>query len=292
MNAQQVTVLDDTYAFWHAKLAGVDPEPLIDRTKLPLGFWRLRDNRPLAVWLDGGGERVALRGFAPAKLMSPGEMERVAEMGGFGVAVPEAAYRAAFDAGRWEDDPPALPGIGHNSATDDPLDAIRQELAGEAETAAEFLREPVTTRADADKCATWARRVGLLQKRADEAFETEKAEPLAACRAVDDRWREVRAAAKELTKALKKHVEPYLIALKAERAKHTAEPAPINAGRPHMKVGLRERSRAVITDYDACFAALKDRPEMHAFVQACADEAVSAGERLAGVEAQTYEVAA
>lgn len=317
------------YDYWRAKLAGEDPDPPADRTLLPLGFWRLRNGEPLAVWIREDGERVAASGFASRpRPWSRQRMESTAESGSFGQAVTEEVWRAAYEAGHWPDDPPPV-AAGHN-LPGDPLERIAAELRDEAEMTAAFLSSPVATQADADKCSTWARRVGLLAKKADEARKAEKEPHLAASRAVDDRWRAVIAEAETLTATLKKHVEPFLIAEKrkadeaarvareqaetlrrqamesdqksaaerdALRAKATevekaAEPKRPIAGRPNMRVSLRKKVRARIVDYDACYAALKEHPDMREYVTDLANRAVRAGVPLAGVEAETYEEAA
>ena len=320
---------DDTYAYWRARLAGGTPDPLTDRTKLPIGFWRLRSGAPLAVWLDADGKRATLRGFSgSARAMAPRHAEAMAESGSFGEAVTEELYRAAFDAGEWPDDPPSVAPIGHNLPESD-YDRLRIEIESEIETTAPFLARPVETQEDADKCSTWARRVGLLAKQADEARETEKAPHLAAGREVDDRWRPVITDAKDLTARLKAHVEPYLIRLKREaeavarkaaeeaeqlrraadlttvteaerddliqrarEAERRAEPKKAIAGRPNMRVSLRKEKRARITDYAAAHLALRDHPDMRSLVDQLANRAVKAGIPLAGVEVEEFERAA
>lgn len=319
----------DPYHYWREKLAGRDPDPVDPRTDMPAGFWRLRSGDPLAVWLDAEGKRTALRGFAGAsRIMAPKHTEAMAETGSFGVAVTEELYRAAFDAGEWPDDPPAVAPIGHN-LPESAFDRLRIEIEGEVETTAPFIEKPIETQADADKCSTWARRVGLLAKQADEAREEEKAPHLAAGREVDDRWRPVITDAKDLTARLKKHVEPYLIRKKreaddaarkareeaeelrraadlstvnederaelvqqAQDAERRAEPKKAIAGRPNMRVSLRKKVRARIVDYGACHAALRDHRDMKELVEQLANRAVKAGVPLAGVEAEEYEEAA
>jgi len=320
----------DPYWYWREKLAGRDPDPVEPRTDMPAGFWRLRAGDPLAVWLDANGERTALRGFSGAsRAMAPRHMEAMAESGGFGEAITEELYRAAFEAGEWPDDPPSVAPIGHNLPESE-YDRLRIEIEGEVETTAPFLMRPVETQADADKCSTWARRVGQLAKQADEAREVEKAPHLAAGRDVDDKWRPVVSDAKDLTTTLKKHVEGFLIRQKreaeAEAAKAreeaaqlrkaadlitvdederadlivqaqdieraVAEPKRAIAGRPGMRVSLRKKVRARIVDYDACHAALKNHGDMKALVEQLANRAVKAGVPLAGVEAEEYEEAA
>lgn len=321
---------DDTYAYWQARLAGENPNPLTDRTKLPLGFWRLRSGDPLAVWLDHEGVRHTLRGFSgAARGMAPRHAEAMAESGSFGEAVPEDLYRAAFEAGEWPDDPPSVAPIGHNLPESE-YDRLRIEIEGEVETTAPFLDKPIETQADADKCSTWARRVGLLAKQADEAREEEKAPHLKASREVDDKWRPIVTGAKDLTTRLKKHVEPYLLRLKreadeaarkareeAEQLRKAAEMATVNedertdlivkaqdieraaaepkraiAGRPNMRVSLRTVWTAVIVDYDKAYAVMKTHPDMREFVQALADRACRAKVPVDGVEYRKEERAA
>lgn len=321
---------DDTYDYWAAKLRGDDPDPLEDRTRLPLGFFRLRSGDPLAVWLDADGKRATLRGFSgSARSMAPRHAEAMAESGSFGEAVTEELYRAAFDAGEWPDDPPSVAPIGHNLPESE-YDRLRIEIEGEVETTAPFLLKPIETQEDADKCSTWARRVGLLAKRADDAHDEEKEPHLRAGQAVDEKWRDIRFQAKDLTKRLKEHVEPFLkrqkreaeeIARKAREeaerlrreaaeadqrseqeradllrqaqdADKRAEPKKAVAGRPNMRVSLRKKVRARIVDYAATHMALRDHRDMRELVEQLANRAVKAGVPLAGVEVETYEEAA
>lgn len=214
------------YSYWSGKLAGQDPDPPADRTLLPLGFWRLRNGEPLAVWLEDD-RRHALVGFrAKRRMMRTPEMERVAEQGAFGHAVTEAAYREAFAAGLWADDPPpadsrsgpyATIGIGDNLPTD-PFERLRLELDGELENSAPLLKAPIADQATADKLATWSRRVGQLLKAADEEHEIEKRPILDAGKRIDDKWRGLRSDARSLVDRLKAHVGIWLRKLDREAA--------------------------------------------------------------------------
>lgn len=95
--------MSDDYGYWAAKLAGHDPDPIEPRTTMPLGFWRRRDGRPMAVWMDGD-ERVALVGWAGSdEFLPPHAMEAIAERGGFGTAITEDFYREAIRKGYWPD---------------------------------------------------------------------------------------------------------------------------------------------------------------------------------------------
>jgi DNA repair exonuclease SbcCD nuclease subunit len=147
------------------------------------------------------------------------------------------AYQKAIDTGGFDDDAPAAT-VGHNSGDEDPFEALKVELAGEAEQIAEFMRKPVETQADADKVAIWTKRLGDIGKRADAEREREKAPHLKACRDTDDKWRPVVSEAKEWVDKAREHNKPFLLAQKraeeerqrkaqeeAERIRHEAEEA-------------------------------------------------------------------
>lgn len=316
--------MNDPYAYWKDALDGKfgpvhdgDPQP---------GFYRKRKfkNGPwqrVAIWpdTDAGG----MQALVDNDPVDPSDIWTWCCQN----PITEAVYRTVETGGQWPDEPPAAPGIGHNMPGDDPHDALKAELAGEQEIATEFLGKPVEIQEDADKAAVWAKRVADIGKRAEEHRKTEKAPILEAGRAVDAKWNEVVTAAKDLTARLKKHVEPFLIAKKREeeeRARKAREEADrlrreaaeadeaaraealkkadetekvaaaknSQAGRTGARVALRTVYVAVITDYDACYAALKDHPDMRAFVQQLADRACRAKVPLAGVEYQKEERAA
>jgi len=292
------------------------------RNSDPLATWR-EDGEPPRFY--------ALRGFTgKSKAMSPIAIEQMAESGSFGHAVTEEDYREALGLGYWPKDEPtpiAAPRPGSNMPSD-PYEAIKAELQSELENSAELLRTPITDQAAADKAATWSRRVGLLLKRATDEHEIEKRPHLEASRNVDNKWRGVREEARELTDRLKFHVEAWLKRLKREaeerrrqaeeearilREQAEAERSPIEAaelvaeaeaivkqaepprsiaGRPNMRVSLRTKRVAKITDYGACLEALKDHPDLRELVQRLAQRAVTAGVTLAGVEVIEEERAA
>ncbi len=314
--------MSNDYAYWQAKLRGEDPDPLADRTVMPCGFFRTSHNEPLACWLDDSGERIATISGHP---MTRSRMERVAEVGGFGKAITEDAYRFRMKNGHFPDDPPLHePGIGHNLSGDALVD-IKAELDSEVETTTAFLAKPIETQEDADRCGTWSRRVGQLAKRADEAHDVEKEPHLVAGRAVDDRWRPIREGATGLTRKLKDHLETYLkaqrrkqeeaaraaaaeaerlrreaatateeqrTALNREAAAHekkAAAPISTTAGRTGFKVALKTETRARIVDYNKALKAVKDNAEIKELVQTLANRAAKAGIPLAGTEIEKVE---
>lgn len=124
----------DDYGYWQAKLAGLDPDPIEPRTTMPLGFWRRRDGRPMAVWMNGD-DRLALVGWEGFDEFLPvAAMESIAERGGFGTAVPEDFYRAAIAKGYWPDsEGPSRDLMNalrqHGEALDRAADQIAEKLA-------------------------------------------------------------------------------------------------------------------------------------------------------------------
>lgn len=138
------------------------------------------------------------------------------------------AYEAAMDGKGWADEPKAAPGIGDNSGEADPFDALRIEYMGEKEQAEAFMKQPVTTQAQADKVGIWAKRLTAIKTKAEGLHKVEKQPHLDAGRAVDDKWRDLKTEPDDLAKKLKAHIQPFLSAkLRAEqdRARKAAEEA-------------------------------------------------------------------
>jgi hypothetical protein len=138
------------------------------------------------------------------------------------------AYEKARNGGGFDDEPATAPGIGDNSGEADPFDALKIELAGESEQVADFLKGEVKTQAAADRLGIWSKRLTDIAKRADNQRVVEKEPHLAASRAVDDKWREIIADAKDWAAKAKKATEAFLIAKKREeeaRARAAAEEA-------------------------------------------------------------------
>lgn len=138
------------------------------------------------------------------------------------------AYMAAIDGKGWEDEPVAAPGIGDNSADADPFDALNIEYLGEKELAEEFMQSPVTTQAQADRVAIWAKRLTAIKTKAEGLHKVEKQPFLDAGRAVDDKWRDLKTEPDELALKLKAHIKPFLqeqIRAEEERQRKAREEA-------------------------------------------------------------------
>lgn len=317
----------DTHEYWRNALKG-NFGPISEDHPQP-GYYRKRGRsgwQRVAIWLDKGNlvARVDAGQDITDKVDISQIWLRCCEH-----PISYDRYQLVAGGAPWPDEPPENPGIGHNMPGDDPLQALLAELTGEIETTAEFLAKPIKTKEEADRAGIWARRVGDIAKRADDARKIEKEPHLAASRAVDDRWRGVIEDAKDLMQRLKRHVEPYLIAQKraeeerarkareeAERLRREAEKADeaqraelarqaedaereakaknANAGRTGARVALRTEKRAKVTDYKAAALALLDanHAELREKIDQLAQRAVKAGIPLAGVEVEEVERAA
>lgn len=149
-------------------------------------------------------------------------------------------YQAALEGKGFEDEPPA-PAIGDNSGDADPFEQLRIEYLGEKELAEEFMKQPVTTQAQADKVAIWAKRLTAIKTKAEGFHKVEKQPHLDAGRAVDDKWRDLKTEPDDLAKRLKAHIKPFLQeqirqeeerqrkAREAEIARRQAEEAELHA---------------------------------------------------------------
>ena len=137
-------------------------------------------------------------------------------------------YQAAIDGKGFADEPQAPAGIGDNSGDTDPFEALRIEYLGEKEQAEDFMKLEVTTQAQADKVAIWAKRLTEIAKRADQMRVVEKQPHLDACRAVDDKFRDLKEEPDLLAKRLKLHIKPFLqaqIRAEEERQRKAREEA-------------------------------------------------------------------
>lgn len=201
--------LVNRWAWWQNALKGnFGP---IHENEPQQGYYRVRRKgepwEPVAIWQDERGEWLAYR---------KGQEVRPEDIWAWACRNPITveAYDKALAGGGFDDEPPAPRGIGDNSNDADPFDAIKIELAGEIEQVSDFMRKPVESQADADRLGIWAKRLTEISKRADNHRVVEKEPHLVASRAVDDKWRDPIAQAKDWATKAKRHVEPFLIAQK------------------------------------------------------------------------------
>lgn len=209
MTFQQIgdvaTKLVNKWAFWQNALKGNfgpmaegSPEHGYFRTRRKGGQWE-----PVAIWQDETGEWLCYRSGKEARADEEWNFCRTNP-------ITYEAYEKAM-AGNGFDDEPPVASVGHNSGSDDPFEIVSRELADEREMANAFLKTPVKDQAAADKAGIWAKRLSDLSKKADNFRVVEKEPHLTASKEVDDKWRGPVNDAKDLSNALKRHLEPFLL---------------------------------------------------------------------------------
>lgn len=208
------------------------------------------------------------------------------------------AYIKALEGGGFDDEPEQARGIGDNSGEADPIDAISIELSGEIEQVREFMKKPVETQAQADRLGIWAKRLTDLAKKADNHRVVEKQPHLDASRAIDDKWREPIAEAKDWATKAKKHIEPFLLAQRRaeeerrRKAREEAEAAARAAAEAARKV--REAEQAGQADGQDKEAAQREADRLAAAAKQAEKDAeerkVNAGRTGARVSVRVEKV--
>ena len=247
--------MSDSFAYWQNAMSGRfgpihenDPQPGFYRTKPRAGERVL----PVAIWKDGTGVHALRDGFPvdPCTVWTWCCMH----------PVPYETYAAVAERGQpWPEDI-AVPGIGHNGGP-----AVVDDQASDASRAVSLTgRHPaetlglkisvlwdaarcwlagigtVSTQVDADRAANYATSFSLLEKEAEETRSAEKKPVLEQGRAIDARWKPVVGAAEDAKKAMKKVLEPFLVAEKKRLAEAEDGPADFflaRRRRPALPVG-------------------------------------------------------
>lgn len=195
--AAGVVAKADPYAFWNEALAlgggrqlnREQSKSLNVTTEPKAGFYRKRNKDgkdvAVAIWITEGG-MVALAGDRP---VDPDEIWTWC----CAWPIPHELYEAVTDRDEpWPDDAPVADAVPGHNMPDDPHEAAKIEFAGEKELAEEFLKKPVTTQAQADQAAVWAKKLSDLHGKVDKMFRADKDPIVVAGREVDAkyRWRE------------------------------------------------------------------------------------------------------
>ncbi|MCJ8053823.1 hypothetical protein GB928_018360 [Shinella curvata] len=195
---------DNPWAWWQAALEGNVgpmheglPEQGYYRTRFKGGQWE-----PVALWRDDDGCWLAQRGD---RMVDPADAWNFCRTH----PVTHEAWRKAMDGGGWDDEPPA-PAMGHNLPAD-PFEALKLEYQAEKELAAELLKKEVKTEDQASQIAILSKRVASVAKKATDLHKVEKQPHLDASRAVDDKYRYLKEDPADLSKQLKRHLDPFLL---------------------------------------------------------------------------------
>lgn len=212
--------------------------------------------------------------------------------------VPHDWYeRATLGDGRWPDEAPIAadaPSLGHNNP---PQDAA-EDLAGQIESAAALAQGiKIADDNEAAGAQSLRSRLNELASAADKERAAEKKPHLDAGKAVDAKWQPIIKKAKDAANAIRALLGDYETAkLRADEARKAAtlESSPVQTGvaaTPKTTIKgasgraavVRTKSRAVVVDYDAAYAALRDDAAIRHAIEAAAQAAVDAGESVPGV---------
>lgn len=310
-----MTFQHDNYEFWKAwLLTGQKPE--ISKERVPLGFFKMQNGTPVAIWECAPGEVVVLGGTARKSWrMTPDKISERLEYGGFGVAVKEDAYRHAFEKGEWPD---AESAERSDNAAPQGVEGMLAEIEEIAARAAPLLKEPITEKEKADLAANLRDKLLKISKEAEETRKAEKQPHMDAAKAVDEKWTPARDRAKAGADKLRDAVGHYLreeekkaqaearrIAEEkaAEAAKNapadepapvvTVEPvAPVRVGQTGARTGLRTVKKAEITDYAALLAHFAEHADVRAAIEKLAGAAARAGIEVPGMKIIDERIAA
>ena len=283
----------DVWAWWQQALA--NPKNIGPVTTTPeWGYYKTRFKNgpwlPVAIW-QKDGEWMALRDGKPV----PAD-----EVWTYccGHPITVEAYEMALTGNGWADDDPTVASmIGHNVGDD--LEAIRDQIASASIGAEAYMT--IASDDQAAKAQSLRARMNELAGTADKAREKLKKPHLEAGKAIDKDWMPVIRDAKAIADALRREIEAYQTLklleqrrLEAERrreeeaARRAGEevvapppPPPIEDkvkgtyGRA-ASVGV-ETVVAEVTDQDALYQYMRDRPELVACLTDLARRAVKSG---------------
>lgn len=303
-------------AHYQQNLAGKDV-PLHDGVP-QVGFYKMRRGRnapwlPVAIWKKDDGTMVCR---VAKEMADPNEVWTYC----CGNPVSKADAKHAFEQGTWPGD---VPDVGHNSGDL----SLSDEINDTAEQAIGWLEKtPIGSKVECDMAANWRAKLLELRKRAESEHKAEKQPHLDAGRAVDAKYKPLIDIAADAADSLRNALTRYMAAEEAKlRAAEAAQrkaaeeaarkareaaaakgvpepedvplpsPEPVRVqagGQRGRKVGLREITRYVVTDFDAALAHVKDHPDVRAAVEKAAAAMAKAGAKVPGVEARTEKVAA
>ena len=309
--------MSDSFAYWQTAMSGRfgpvhenDPQPGFYRTK-PRGGERAV---PVAIWRDERGVHALRDGFPvePSAVWTWCCMHPVSY----------ETYVAVAELGQpWPEDI-VVPGIGHNGgptiangvgklvpggdsvAERHPADTLRLKISVLWDAASGWLTSTgtVSTQVDADRAANYAEAFCALEREAEATRSAEKKPILEQGRAIEARWKPVVGAAEDAKKAMKKALEPFLIA-EAKRLADAEEGSSgfgqgAKAGTTGRRVALRRSNRVSVTDRNAFIAhyrrdaRLYDDEAVQKVMLRLAEVDFAAGKRVPGAALVEAQVAA
>ena len=159
----------------------------------------------------------------------------------------------------------------------------------------------VSSQVEADRAANFAERFSELEKMAEEERTSEKKPILERGRAIDAAWKPVIGAAEEAKRAMKKALEPFLIA-ETQKLKDEAGFGGVmdgaRAGTNGRRVALRWTRRVHVSDRNAFIAHYRRDSRLYAeeavqkVLLKLAEADLAAGRTVPGAEIVEEQVAA
>jgi hypothetical protein len=201
--------------------------------------------------------------------------------------------------------PGVLPGPGHNSkgAIVGRAMELKATIDGLWLQASDWLGAigSVSSQVEADRAANFAERFGELEKTAEEERTSEKKPVLEQGRAIDATWKPVIGAAEEAKRAMKKALEPFLIA-ETQKLKEEAGFGGVmdaaRAGTNGRRVALRRTRRVHVSDRNAFIAHYRRDGRLYAdeavqkVLLKLAEADLAAGRAVPGAQIVEEQVAA
>jgi hypothetical protein len=145
---------------------------------------------------------------------------------------------------------------------DDPHEALALEFEAERELADKFLGKEITTQAQADQAAVWAKKLAAIAKKATDLHKVEKQPSLDESRRIDDKWRDLKEGPADYSKRLKRHLDVFLIDQQRKE-------------RERQETARREEERLRLEAEEAAKAAAPDDTEAQAEAERLAQEAAA-----------------
>ena len=199
-------------------------------------------------------------------------------------AISQADYKHWLEFSRWKSDPPPLKstssetstekadaaetagqvhgGPGHNSGNLTAFQEMREQLIGDCSEARSALRNPITSKVDADRMTDWGQRIAKMAKAADAARRAEQKPLEDAVAEIRRRYQLIIGEADSVTRAITAACDAF-IRTERDRLRKIAEEEAKVAREAQMAERARiEEERARISRDDPIAAMTGSLPAM------------------------------
>lgn len=298
----------DRYAYWRAALRGEKPEANPDNPQD--GYYRMRRHKggplvPVAVWFENDRQMCLIDGKLVDENTACERWSYFADK-----PISHEVYTAVAERGEnWPDIDPTVAdqqrdGIGGNNPPEDEAIILQEQIEAAAAGANAYakIEDDETLR----KAQTLRSRLLELSRTADKRREDLKRPHIDAGKAVDAKWQPLVKLAKsfadsiaaamnawETEKLRREREEQRRVAETLRAAADAGKPAPVAPPPPAAPAPIKGAAGraasvklvrvATVTDQDAVYAYMRDRPEVVDLLAKLAQRAVDAGREVPGV---------